>query len=261
MDPKEFEAELRKWLADGTQQASNVSERKLLRAMFYGDFDSGKTTLAGQIVKACGGRAMLFYTDSNYSVLQKDPEAAKLIDIKPFENFTQLKVFAHGHKAGIEEFAEYDWLIIDTVSTAVYRILRTLVKNIPFEDQRHRELESWSHYNLLRAKSLELIEELNQSNLNIMYLCHDQDPSKGETEKSVLKKFAARPNMPEATFKLFAGEVSLVGWQSKADDNQKRTVSFEGTLRRMAKSQLPGIEEKQYPVDEIPALIQKWKVA
>jgi hypothetical protein len=259
MDPKEFEAELRKWLASETATIANIADRKLLRAMFYGDFGSGKTSLAGQIVKACGGRGMLFYTDSNYVVIQKDPEAAKLIDAKPFENYTQLKVFAHGATTGVEGFNQYDWLILDTASTAVYEILRILVKGIKFEDQRHPELESWSHYNLVRAKSLEMIRELNKSNLNIIYLCHDQDPSKQEKEKDVVKHFAARPNMPEKTYNIYAGEVSLLGWLAKADDGQNRTVNFQGTLRRAGKSQILGIDEKQYLVDEIPELVKKWK--
>jgi phage nucleotide-binding protein len=263
MEQQEFENELRKWLADGTQQVSSVTTKRRLRALFYGDFDSGKTTLAGQIIKAMSRKAIFFYTDSNFVVLQKDPEVAKLIDIKPFENYTQLRVFAHAHTNNVEGFSDYDTLVLDTASTAVYRILRTLVKNIKFEDQRHRELESWSHYNLVRAKSLELIEELNKSDLNIIYLCHDQDPTKSEqgqtNETRVLKKFAARPNMPEKTFNVFAGEVSLVGWLFKEDERAKRKVTFEGTLRRMAKSQIPGIEEKTYEVEEIPELIRKWQ--
>lgn len=262
MDQKEFEAELRKWLESGTQTIANASEKKLLRAMFYGDFGTGKTSLAGQIVKACSGRAMLFYTDSNWTVLQKDPEAAKLIDVKPFENYTQLRVFAHGATTGVEGFDEYDWLILDTASTAVYEILRVLVKNVKFEDQRHEELESWSHYNLVRAKTLEMIRELNRSNLNIIYLCHDQDPSKQEKEKDVVKHFAARPNMPEKTYNIYAGEVSLIGWLAKEEERGQvaRTVNFQGTLRRAAKSQIPGIEETKYQADEIPELVKKWKL-
>src|SRR6185503_14918733 len=137
--------------------------------------------------------------------------------------------------------------------------LRMLVNAAKFSDQRHPELESWSHYNLMRAKALEMIEELNQSNLNIIFLAHDQDPSTQEKEKDVVKKFAARPNMPEKTFNIFAGEVSLVGWLSKEGDRAQRKISFEGTLRRMAKSQIPGIDEKTYLTDEIPNLVKKWQ--
>jgi phage nucleotide-binding protein len=263
MDSKEFNEELKKWLSTDTERVSTAVDNRLLRGILYGDFDAGKTTLMGQIVKEHGGRAMLFNTDSNWVVLQKDPDAAVLIDRKPFQSLTQLRMFAKAHDEGVEGFADYDWLLWDTASTGIYRILRKLVKGLKFADQRHPELESWSHYNMVRAKAMETIEELNQSNLNIIYTCHDQEPSSAEKGTAdggrIVKKFAARPNMPEATFKQFAQEVSLVGWLFKEDEGAERQITFEGTTKRVAKSQIPGIEEKTYPVTEIPKLVRKWQ--
>lgn len=258
MNKQEFDDALKAWLAEDLESVSTALEDRLLRAMFYGDIDSGKTTLIGQIVKALGCRAVLFNTDSSWTVLQKDPEAAALIHRRRFTGFKQLKVFARAHAEGIEPFCNYGALLWDTASTGVYNTLRKAVATTPtYKDQKHPDVEGWTHYGLIKAHVRDLVEDLNKSNLHIIYTAHYREPSENDAKK-VVKEYGIRPNIPEATFQLFAQEVQLLGWLHKENQGQKRQIQFEGTLRTVAKSQIPGIDEKIYPVSEVPEMIQKW---
>lgn len=262
MDKVAFEKALQDYLQQERQAVSVADTKTLLRAMYYGDFDSGKTDLVAKTVKALGGRAMLYYTDSGWTTLQKYPEIAENIDILSFESFTQIRTFAVAHMQGLEPFCNYNTLIWDTASTGCYNTLRKLVANIKVpSEQKHPDYEGWTHYGLLKGGIRDLVEDLTKSNLNIIYTAHYAEPSKTEKEERVEKSYAIRPNIPEATFKLFAQECNLMGWLWKEKDGDARQITFEGTMRRVAKSQLPGIDERTYKVDQIPELIKKWQLS
>ena len=258
MKEEEFQEALKAWLAVEIEQVSVALEDKLLRAMLYGDFGSGKTTLAGQIIKALDCKFMIFNTDSSWVVLQKDPEVAKLIDRRALTGFKQLKVFARAHSEGIEPFCNYGVILIDTLSTGVYNLLRDYVSLKKYTDQRDPDVESWTHYNLVRAKTRELIQQLNQSGLHVIYTAHHTEPSEAEKKDRIIKSYGIRPGIPEKTFNVIAQEVQMMGWLHKDEGQRDRLIQLAGTLRVVAKCQIPGIDEKTYKVTQIPELIKKW---
>jgi hypothetical protein len=240
---------------DKLGRAEPVSgRRKLLRALFYGDFGSGKSTLSLNCVEE---RGIWITTDSAWVVADKYPELAQKMERYDYTGFSQLQAIALAHKEGIEPYGAFDTLIWDTASTGIKRTLREMVKKNKFNDQRHAEVESWTHFNLVKAKLTETLEILSNSDLNIIYTMHQQQPVEDDVKK---QRSGLRGNAPGASFDIIAQEVQLIGWLHKERAGAKRVIQLEGTTRETAKSQISTIPEKTYLQDEIPNLIRKWKL-
>lgn len=225
---------------------------KLLRALFFGVPGAGKTSLAGQLIEK---KALVVYTDSNYTVLQKDPEIKSKISIVPFTGFDQIRTIAQAHSAGIEPYCKYDTLIWDTVSEAIQIMLRRVV-SIPFSSQVHDTLESWEHYRMIKSFLGETLEVLNKSTLNVIYISHLQDASEDDKKH---KQYAVRSNMPRACYIKLAQEVNLIGCLSKEAAGQPRKIQLEGSTEESAKSQIPTLPEGKYLIPEVITKIQEWK--
>jgi hypothetical protein len=231
-----------------------ADESKLFRGCFYGDFGMGKTTLAGQLIGV--DRAAWITSDSAWTALYKLPGVKDQVRRWPFEGFSQLRAIAEGHAEGIEPYAGFKWLVWDTVSTSVDVLLGNLAEAHPFEkEQLHPSLEGRPHYRMAANALKKTIQALNQSGLNIVYIAHDRTPSDADKEK---RKYAIRPNMPEASYKVMGQEVNLIGWLHK-DDSGKRLIQLNSTKFITAKCQIPGIEEKIYPTQELAPLVRKWQ--
>lgn len=226
-----------------------------LRAFFYGDPGAGKTTLAGQLVE---NRGAIFTTDSAWVVLLDNPEVASKIDQWPFQGFAQIRAFAEAHMEGIEPYASYDTIIWDTVAKAVDNTLRVLVgaKKYP-KEQQDPDVEAWPHYRQVERALIDTIAVLNKSDLNVIYTAHIRDPSTQDKEK---KRFAIRPNSPNACYQAIAQEVQLIGWLF--NENAKSTepsIQLKGTLQETAKSQISTLPQGTYKVSQIPGKIREWK--
>lgn len=237
---------------DGDELSIALTGRKL-RALFYGDFGAGKTTLAAQLVE---NKGCLITTDSNWVVILKYPEIAAKITRYAFEGFTQLQAIAKAHAEGIEPWCTYDTLIWDTASRGIERFVGKLVDRKKFNDQRDPDVQSWTHYNLTLRRLSETVDILSKTDLNIIYTTHLREPTEQDRNR---KRFAIRPNAPEKSFELLGQEVSLIGWVYKENKGGKRLVSFEGTNLQTGKSQISTIDERTYVIDEIPDLIRKWR--
>lgn len=229
-------------------------ERRLLRALLYGDPGAGKTTLAGQLVE---NKACLITADSGWVVLQKEPELAAKIHRYDFTGLRQIEAIAQAHGEGIEPWCTYDTLIWDTVSQSVNIVLRNLVSQRQYPKEQHDpEVEGRPHYRIVERALLDTVTILNKSKLNIIYTAHIRDPSQQDIDK---KRFAIRPSMPEASYMVIAREVQLLGWVHKEVKGGVRQIQLEGTLKETAKCQIPTIPEATYPLSEIPELITAWK--
>jgi len=249
-----MDADLQRELESFREPLSIESAPRKLRAFLYGDPGSGKTTLAAQLVESKGA---LFSTDSAWVVLQNSPLAEK-VDRWPFQGFSQIRAFVQAHEEGIEPYASYDTLIWDTVAKAIDNTLRTLVdaKKYP-KEQSDPLVEGWPHYRQVERALTDTIKVLNASDLNVIYTAHIRDPNTQDKEK---KRFAIRPNSPEACYRQIAQEVQLIGWlYNEGRDAKEPKIQLKGTLQETAKSQIPTIPQGTYRVSEIPPLVNKWK--
>ena len=227
---------------------------KLARLFIYGDPGVGKTDLTARIIQAYGGKPIWLYTDSGISTVTKFPELAKETWFAPFDGFNQVRLIAQARDEGIEPFCNYDTLVLDTVSTAGINVLRELVETNPMPgEQKHRNIEAWGHYRLLENSLKDTIKVLNRSGMHTIYLAHIRDPTEKDKEK---KRFAIRPAGSEGAYRVVAQEVNAIGWLYKDRDGRK--IQFSATLQETAKTQIPTVDEKTYPVNQVPELISKY---
>lgn len=240
-------------IAEGSTTVAN--EVRLLRALFYGDFGSGKTTTA---LKCIENKAIWITTDSAWVVIDKYPELQDKIVRWPFTGFSQIRSFCEAKEEGIEPWASADTFIWDTVTGSIKLSLLNLLNNprMRFNDQRHDDVPSWTHYGIVERKLQETVDVLSRSKYNVIYLGHVREPNEQDLQK---KRFAIRANAPEASYNIIAREVQLVGWLYREAKGQQRKIQFEGTTREQAKSQLSTIQEMTYNLDQIPDLVKKWK--
>lgn len=230
-------------------------ERRLLRALFYGDFGSGKSTTA---LKCIEDKGIWITTDSAWVVIDKYPELRDKVTRFPFTGFSQIRSFCEAKDEGIEPWASADTLIWDTATGSIKSTLNNFLNDprMKFSDQRHPDVPSWTHYGIIERKLLETVDVLSKSQYNVIYLGHMREPNDQDREK---KRFAVRANAPEASYNIIAREVQLIGWLFKEAQGGKRKIQFEGTLREQAKSQLSTITEMTYNLDQIPELVNQWK--
>lgn len=243
-----------------------LSEPRLFRGMIYGDPGAGKTDLAvklAHIITEPEDRIVLVTSDSAWVTVLKYPEIAARTTKLDFQGFSQLRTLAEAREEGESagKWGLTGTVIWDTVSRSTDRILRNLVDDPTnrrrfVNDVRHPELEGYPHYRLVERGLGKTVKALNQSKLNIIYTAHIREPSEQDRAK---RKTAIRPNMPEASFKVVAEEVALIGWLAKEETGAKRLIQLEGTKQVTAKSQISTIPEATYEVNQLPEMLAKWK--
>ncbi len=230
----------------------------LVRLYLYGDFGVGKTDLAVKIVQVImevtGKKTIWLTTDSGWTTVKKYPEVSKNVWKQDFDSFKQIRLLCQAHDEGIEPFVDYGILVVDTVGKAIDMMLRYLVKAKPLDKEQYDEmLEARGHYRMVEQLLKDTVEVVNKSKMHVIYTSHIRFPNEDDRKN---RKFSIRPDAPEASFKVIARESNAIGWLYK--DAGKRLIQFEPTLKETAKIQIPGFEEKTYPVEEIPDLIRKF---
>lgn len=236
---------------------SMLDQTAYLRALFYGDPGSGKTDLAGQIVKVLGGKTCLVYADSAWTVLLKYPEIAANVHKYPFGGFSMLNAILDARYEGIAPYCDFNNLIWDTWSTSIDKVLRNLVDQRKYPKEQHDpEVEGWPHYRLVERLFIDLVDKLNKSEMNIIYTAHLRFPNENDQKAA---KLNVRPVAPEATYRILARESNLIGYLYKDQSGGERKIQLSGTKTETAKCQIPGIEEQTYSVNEIPKLIAEWR--
>lgn len=234
-------------------------EEKLLRAMFYGDFGMGKSTLALMLAQMFGGEVIWITTDSAWRVIDKYPDIKPMVRRIPYQSFSQVRAIAMAADEGHPKYSEVRTIIWDSVARGVDQTLRALVDGKKYPKvQDDPDVEAWPHYRRAERALGETVSFLNKSNLNIIYTAHTRFPSDKDKEQ---QKFAIRPNLPEASYKVVAEEVSLIGWLHRDAVGSKRMIQTAGTKTVTAKSQIATVDETIMETSKIPALIQQWKDA
>ncbi len=243
----------------GGLPTSIEDEEKFIRAMFYGDFGSGKSSLALHIAEMMGGPIIWVTTDSAWRVIDKYPTIKKMTQRVPYNSLSQVAGIALAHSEGHPNYSHFKTLIWDAVSRGVDVTLRKLVDGKKYPKvQDDPDVECWPHYRRAERALSETVQILNKSKLNIIYTAHTKFPTDKDKEH---QKFAIRPNMPEASYKIVGEEVSLIGWLHRDAVGNKRMIQTAGTKTVTAKSQIATIDETILEQSKIPNLIQQWKDA
>jgi len=246
-------------------ELATMAEQPILyRGFLYGDFGSGKTDLAAQICKVLGGTSCLIYADSAWTTFLKYSEIANNTFKYPFGGFSQIKTILRAREEGVEPYCRFRNLVWDTCSVSCDIVLRNLVEKFKGsfpKEQAHLgkakdDLEVWPHYRLLERALIELITQINNTDLNVIYTAHHRIPNENDQKK---QQFAIRPSMPEAAYKVIARESNFIGYIYKNDSGGQRYIQLSGTKTETAKCQIPGIEEATYPVEDIPKMIAEWR--
>lgn len=227
---------------------------RLVRPYIYGDPGTGKTDLAVKIVDAIGGTPIWITGDSGWSTVLKYPEVAERTYFSEFDSFAAMRLMVQAREEGIEPFCDCDTLVWDTASTGINSMLRTVVREKPLPgESKDPSIEAWGHYRMVESALKDTVEVFRKSSMHVIYLAHIRDPTDKDKEK---KRFAIRPAGPEACYRIIAQEANLIGWLYKEKEN--RLLQVNPTLQETAKTQIPTIEEKSYPVAEIPKLLAKY---
>lgn len=241
------------------QPMALANEKRLFRALFYGDPGTGKTSLVFKCIEQLGGSTALLTTDSAWTVLFNDEfdGIRDSIDRYPFAGFSQIKTMLEAREEGIEPYASYNNMVLDTVSTSVDSVMRYLVDTVKDQkvkaQQPHDLVEGWPHYRITERALRDTVNLLNKTDMNIIYTAHIREPNENDRAK---KRFAIRPNMPQASYNVVSQEVSLIGWLHV--EKGKYLIQTQPTLTETAKSQIPTIPQAILETDQIPALVQKW---
>jgi hypothetical protein len=238
----------------GPQSIADIP--KLARAYIYGDPGVGKTDLIARICTEANLKPIWVYSDSGISTVHKFPELAERTYFTRFDSFGHIRLIVQAHNEGLEPFCNYDTLVWDTASNATNEMLRDVVARHPLpSEQKHPTIEAWGHYRMVESAMKDTVSVLSESNMHVFYLAHIRDPTQQDKEK---KRFAIRPAGPEATYRVIAQEVNLIGWLYKGNQEKGRLIQFSPTLQETAKTQVPTILEQTYPVDQVPELISKY---
>lgn len=234
-------------------------ETKLIRALFYGDFGMGKSTLCLKMAELFGGEIIWITSDSAWRVIDKMPEIKPMVRRIPYQSFSQVAAVALAADEKMPGYEKVRTIIWDSVSRGVDRTLRLLVDGKKYPKvQDDPDVEAWPHYRRAERALGETVQILNNSTLNVLYTAHTRFPSDKDKEQ---QKFAIRPNLPEASYKVVAEEVSLIGWLHRDAVGSKRMCQTQGTKTVTAKSQIATVDETILETSKIPALIQQWKDA
>lgn len=240
-------------LASLGEPMSLLQEPRLLRAYIYGDPKVGKTDLTAKIVQALGEKAIWLSTDSGWTTVLKYPEIAADVWKMPFDSFKQIRLIIQAHDEGVEPYCDYNVLVVDTIGKAIDMMLRILVKKKPLEKEQYDEmLEARGHYRMVEQLLKDTVEMVNKSGMHVIYTSHIRNPNDEDRKQ---KRFAIRPDAPEASFRVLAREVNLIGWLYKEN---VRKIQFNPTLTEIAGTQISTIQEKTYRVEEVPELISKF---
>lgn len=244
----------------------SLTERtRNVKAFIYGEYGVGKTILACSLASKKG---LLISTDSGTDSIYNHPELLDKIDVVPYTGLSQLTAIGQAIIEGLEPWAQYDLIIVDTISQVQEEYLDWLLENFKFAGNfrekavprspgsrlEEQEITGLPDYHLARNNMRLPIKSLIKAPVDVVFLAHLREPSMLDVQKG---KLVRRPSMTETVFKLIAREVSLLGLMERAGD--KRTVQFMTDKKTVSKSRIAELDDKTINASELNSIIQNWK--
>jgi hypothetical protein len=242
-----------------------ASKKSYIRALIYGDWGVGKTTLA-----CSSGRTTLHLSsgDNGEDVLHNHPEALHKTSTLLMEGISHVEAVAEAvaSSAGYDHYGAYrdGVLVIDTASGLCVRYLGNLVDNYNVKNDRllakprgtgdTLEAEGLADYRFLANHMAKAVPTIHSAPMDVVWLAWEREPSFLDKERS---NFLTRPKMPEKAMDAIAEGCHLVGCMEKK--GTKRTLNFEGSNRFAGKSRISKFNDKVVPVDSFWSAVDEWR--
>lgn len=231
-----------------------------LKSMLYGHKKTGKTILSCQVTE----RPLLLAADAGWVSLRDWPELSH-VEVVEYQGLDHFKLIARALKDDSRLYREFDHIIFDPISTAIYDHLSWMVDNFDVSSADTRvhyipkrgvkepafETTGWNDYNAVLQKFRPPIYRLGVVPKDITYICHVKDPATGSKDKSI------KPNLPAAVYSLLAKEVGIIGYMEANGD--KRTVSLRPSENQEAGSWIRALHNKTVRAEDYPTTIRRWK--
>ena len=247
---------------EGMSQPISVSEKSpYLKSLFYGFRKSGKTVMAAHV----GERPLLLACDAGWVSLRDWPELQH-VEVIEYKGLKHLNLLSRAVKDGAPIYREFDHLIIDPISTAVYDYISWLQENyspsgpdtritwVPKAGSKEKAFTTSGlvDYNAVVQNFRGAVYRFGSAPKDVTYIAHVKDPSfLNPKDKSI------KPNLPGAFSSLLQKEVGVIGYVEA--DGDKRTVSMRATAEEDSGSWLRKLHGKRVPVEQYPEIIRKWK--
>jgi len=240
-------------------------QKTYLKALLYGDWGVGKTTLA-----CSSGKPTLLITsgDGGESTLLDYPEYRDLTTVVQSHGLSHIKAIFKAIEEGLPDYSSYSVVVIDTISSICDQYLRNLVDHYQVNKDRHTakprksgeilEAEGMGDYKFLANHVRDLAPVSIAAPVDVIWLSHEREPSFMEKDKG---QYLTRPKMPEKAADAIAEVCHLVGLYEKKRKGTKveRTLKFEGSDRLAAKSRIKALENKTIPVEDFWKTVEEWR--
>lgn len=232
-----------------------------LKSLFYGFRKTGKTILAARTSE----KPLLLACDAGWVSLRDWPELSH-VEVIEYQGLKHLNLIAKAIREDAPIYREFDHLIIDPISTAVYDYVSWLQENYTYSGpdtritwipKRGSKEETFTtagvtDYNAVVQRFRGAIYRFGLAPKDITYIAHVKDPSfMNPKDKSI------KPNLPGGVSSLLQKEVGIIGYVEA--DGDKRTVSMRATTEEDSGSWLRKLHGKRVTVEQYPEIIRKWK--
>lgn len=238
MDPKKLDALMSSIYDEGDYTA-------YAKILLYGDPGAGKTTLGASI-----GRKILFLVadPGGWQALQNHPGlglGTRVIPMK-YRGISQLEALAEAFDEGHPKFAEYDTVMLDTLSNIAAMDLdivqRQKMKKEGDEFDHEKHMYGVYNQNALRVKAAML--KLFLAPVNVIATAHMREVENKST--GVMK---TTPMFSPAIFAAINGHCSLIGYMtaneagvdSDGSVKYKRKMQVHPTRTIVAKTRIGGL--------------------
>lgn len=238
------------------------SKSTYINALIYGDWGTGKTTLA-----CSSGRPTLIISsgDGGESVLRnKGHGFSDDVSVVKCQGLSHIKAIFNALIEQMEDYKHYEVVVVDTISSICDQYLNNLVLNYNIAKDRTTakpkttgvvmETSGQGDYKFLTSHMQDLAPVSSAVPADIIWISHEREPSWADQEKG---NYLTRPKIPEKSADALAEVCHLVGILEKK--RAGRTLNFDGSDRLAAKSRIAALEGKKINVNEFWQSVETWR--
>lgn len=239
-------------------------KRTHINALIYGDWGTGKTTLAC----SSGRNTLIIGSGDGGESVVRNKGFKDNISIVQCQGLSHIKAIFNAVIEGLPDYKDYEVIVIDTISSICDQYLRNLVENYNVSKDRSTakpkltgqtlEAPGMGDYKFLTHHMQDLAPVSSAVPADIVWLSHEREPSFTDEAKN---NFLTRPKIPEKASDALAEVCHVVGLIEKKKQGKeiRRTLNFCGSDRLAAKSRIETIDDKIIPVDDFWKAVEEWR--